>query len=82
MIKSHGKSRNDLLITRISLVLIRFRIVCRILNATVKDNILFGRIYDEKRFDLAIYASNMEDDLKILPGGILTEIGERGINLR
>ena len=52
-----------------------------IINATVKDNILFGKPYDEVRFNQAIYATCMEDDLKILPAGVMTEIGERGINL-
>jgi len=52
-----------------------------ILNANVQDNILFGKQYDEKKFAAALHAANLEDDIKILPGGILTEIGERGINL-
>jgi len=52
-----------------------------IVNATVKDNITFGREFDEDRFNKAIYASCMEDDLKILSDGVNTEIGERGINL-
>jgi ABC-type multidrug transport system fused ATPase/permease subunit len=52
-----------------------------IINATVKDNILFGLPYDEERFNRAIYAACMEDDITILEGGVNTEIGERGINL-
>jgi ATP-binding cassette subfamily C (CFTR/MRP) protein 1 len=52
-----------------------------IVNATVRDNILFGRPYDELRFNRAIHVAAMEDDLKILAGGLMTEIGERGINL-
>ncbi len=52
-----------------------------ILNATVEDNILFGAPKDEARFHDAIVAANLEDDFKVLPAGMLTEIGERGINL-
>lgn len=52
-----------------------------ILNATVEENILFGSAKDSKRFDLAVSASCLTDDLKIMPAGVLTEIGERGINL-
>ena len=52
-----------------------------ILNATLKDNVLFGQPYDEARFQAAIHAASLEDDVKVLPGGVLTEIGERGINL-
>ena len=35
-----------------------------------------GEPFDEARFDRAIHASSLEDDIKVLPGGILTEIGE------
>ena len=41
-----------------------------------QDNILFGQEYDEQRFDRTLHAANLEDDIKVLPGGILTEIGE------
>jgi len=52
-----------------------------IFNETMRENILFGRSYDEKLFDRAVHACAIEDDIRILPGGVLTEIGERGINL-
>eukprot|EP01035_Chromulina_nebulosa_P019561 gene19561-25461_t len=52
-----------------------------ILNATVKDNILFGKPYDEAKFNTALHAANLYDDIKVLQGGVNTEIGERGINL-
>jgi ABC-type multidrug transport system fused ATPase/permease subunit len=47
-----------------------------ILNTTVKENILFGLDYDEVRFDRTLHAASLEDDMKVLPGGVLTEIGE------
>lgn len=47
-----------------------------ILNATVEGNILFGAPKVQERFDLAIKAACLEDDLKILPAGINTEIGK------
>jgi ABC-type multidrug transport system fused ATPase/permease subunit len=47
-----------------------------ILNATVQDNILFGEAMDQDRFDAAIYAASLGDDLRVLPGGVLTEIGK------
>ena len=52
-----------------------------IFNDTVRENVLFGRAYEEKLFDRAVHSSSLEDDIRILPGGVLTEIGERGINL-
>ncbi len=50
-------------------------------NATVKQNILFGAVYDEARYRTAIRVSALERDLQILPDGDETEIGEKGINL-
>ncbi|KAG0365931.1 Canalicular multispecific organic anion transporter 2, partial [Mortierella sp. AD032] len=52
-----------------------------ILNATLRDNILFGLEYDQERYRRIIAASGLELDLAILPAGDQTEIGERGINL-
>lgn len=50
-------------------------------NATVLDNITFGKDLDEARFSQVVDACSLRHDLDILPGGRLTEIGERGINL-
>lgn len=40
-----------------------------------QENILFGEKYDEVRFSRAIKATNLEDDIRSLPAGLLTEIG-------
>ena len=50
-------------------------------NATLKNNILFGKPYDENRYQEIIDACALRPDLDILPGGDETEIGEKGINL-
>ncbi|KAL7855414.1 hypothetical protein AOLI_G00190180 [Acnodon oligacanthus] len=50
-------------------------------NATLKDNILFGSDLNEDRFQSVVKACALEQDLELLPGGVLTEIGEKGINL-
>lgn len=50
-------------------------------NTTVKENILFGQEFDEKKYNEVIYACSLESDLEILPAGDQTEIGERGITL-
>ncbi|KAG0344501.1 hypothetical protein BG004_004438 [Podila humilis] len=52
-----------------------------ILNASVRDNILFGKPYDSKTYKKILYACGLEPDLAMLPAGDATEIGERGINL-
>jgi ABC-type multidrug transport system fused ATPase/permease subunit len=50
-------------------------------NATVRDNILFGREYDEKLYNQVISACCLLPDLEIMAAGDKTEIGEKGINL-
>ncbi|KIJ49226.1 hypothetical protein M422DRAFT_225864 [Sphaerobolus stellatus SS14] len=52
-----------------------------IMNATLRDNILFGREADEEFFEDIIKACSLEHDLEMLPNAEMTEIGEKGINL-
>ncbi len=52
-----------------------------LLNASVRDNILFHSAFDERRYKDCLLHSCLFDDIKQFPGGDLTEIGERGINL-
>uniref|UniRef100_A0A673I3D3 Multidrug resistance-associated protein 1 n=1 Tax=Sinocyclocheilus rhinocerous TaxID=307959 RepID=A0A673I3D3_9TELE len=50
-------------------------------NATLKDNILFGRDAKDSWYQKVVEACALLPDLEILPGGDLTEIGEKGVNL-
>ncbi|KAE8988741.1 ABC transporter C family member 3, partial [Phytophthora fragariae] len=50
-------------------------------NATLRDNILFEQDYDAELYARVLDASQLAMDLKALPNGDATEIGERGINL-
>lgn len=52
-----------------------------VVNDTLRGNVLFGREYNEARYQHVIEACALIDDLAVLPAGDLTEIGERGINL-
>ncbi|KAF3325693.1 ABC transporter C family member 2-like protein [Carex littledalei] len=52
-----------------------------IFNATVRDNILFGSSFDPMKYEKAIEVTSLQHDLEQLPGGDLTEIGERGVNI-
>ncbi|KAF9132037.1 hypothetical protein BGW39_000895 [Mortierella sp. 14UC] len=52
-----------------------------ICNATVRDNIVFGKTFDQEKYDRILFASGLLPDLEILAAGDMTEIGERGINL-
>lgn len=50
-------------------------------SSTIRDNILFETPYDEARYNHILKICELETDLDILPGGDLTEIGEKGVNL-
>ncbi|XP_063222702.1 multidrug resistance-associated protein 1-like [Bacillus rossius redtenbacheri] len=50
-------------------------------NATLRDNIVFGRPLDHAFYQRVIDACSLRSDLAILPGGDQIEIGEKGINL-
>ncbi|CAH9141477.1 unnamed protein product [Cuscuta epithymum] len=52
-----------------------------IFNATVRDNILFGSRFSPARYAKAVDVTELQHDLELLPGGDLTEIGERGVNI-
>ncbi|EPB66448.1 hypothetical protein ANCCEY_14458, partial [Ancylostoma ceylanicum] len=46
-------------------------------NMTVRDNILFGKPFDKRRYNQVLNACALKPDLKILPSGDMTEIGEK-----
>ena len=50
-------------------------------NATVRDAILFGSKFDPKKYEQILDASQLRQDLRVLPDGDQTEIGDRGLNL-
>ncbi|RLN10087.1 hypothetical protein BBJ28_00018735 [Nothophytophthora sp. Chile5] len=50
-------------------------------NASVRENILFEQEFDAERYASVLEASQLAMDLRALPNGDATEIGERGINL-
>lgn len=52
-----------------------------IMNATFRDNILFGHEYDEDFYNKTIDACQLLTDLEILPDGHETLVGEKGISL-
>lgn len=52
-----------------------------LMNATLKQNITFVNQHDEERYQQVLDLVSLRQDLKELPLGDRTEIGERGINL-
>jgi ATP-binding cassette subfamily C (CFTR/MRP) protein 1 len=50
-------------------------------NASVRENIIFGKDFDQKWYDEVVDACALRADLDMLPAGDKTEIGERGITV-
>ena len=48
-----------------------------ILNSTLRNNILFGSPMNVFYYNKAIHACALDPDIEILPGGDMTEIGEK-----
>ncbi|XP_056410690.1 LOW QUALITY PROTEIN: ATP-binding cassette sub-family C member 10 [Hyla sarda] len=49
--------------------------------ATIRENILFGKEYDERLYRAVLEACALTQDLSILPAGDQTEVGENGVTL-
>lgn len=52
-----------------------------IFSASVKENILFGKPYDQEMYNFSLKSSCLEADLELLENGDETLVGERGITL-
>lgn len=52
-----------------------------VMNASVRENIVFGHRWDPQFYDKTIQACALSDDFASLPDGDQTEVGERGISL-
>ncbi|KAJ4370691.1 ATP-binding cassette transporter yor1 [Neocucurbitaria cava] len=50
-------------------------------NATVRENIIFGKEFKKKWYDQVVDACALRPDLDMLPHNDATEIGERGITV-
>ncbi|EYC14726.1 hypothetical protein Y032_0039g122 [Ancylostoma ceylanicum] len=50
-------------------------------NQTIRQNITFGKKFDEYFYNRVLDACALYPDLQMLPLGDMTEIGEKGINL-
>ncbi|KAI7822518.1 P-loop containing nucleoside triphosphate hydrolase protein [Gamsiella multidivaricata] len=50
-------------------------------NTTIRNNILFGREFDQERYDAVVEGCALLVDFEILESGDATEIGEQGITL-
>ena len=52
-----------------------------IMNASVRDNIIFGHRWDPQFYEYTTKACALLEDFQTLPDGDQTEVGERGISL-
>ncbi|XP_065867125.1 ABC transporter C family member 13 isoform X1 [Euphorbia lathyris] len=52
-----------------------------ILSGTIRDNILFGKNYESKRYSDTIRACALDVDISLMAGGDMAHIGEKGVNL-
>ncbi|CAK9681548.1 ABC transporter transmembrane region family protein [Candida parapsilosis] len=50
-------------------------------NNTIRENIVFGKPFDQEFYDKVIYSCALNIDLDTLEGGDHTEVGEKGITL-
>ncbi|KYR03153.1 ABC transporter C family protein [Tieghemostelium lacteum] len=50
-------------------------------NETLQNNVVFASQFNQEKYDKVVEACCLVPDIKILPGGNQTEIGEKGINL-
>ncbi|KAH9480765.1 ATP-binding cassette transporter abc4 [Psilocybe cubensis] len=50
-------------------------------NATIRENIVFGYAFDEKRYKKVLNQCALERDLELFDAGDETEVGERGLTL-
>ncbi|KAK2548536.1 ABC transporter C family member 3 [Acropora cervicornis] len=52
-----------------------------VFSGTLRENILFGRDFDKKKYDTIIQVCDLKTDLDCFPKGDLTEVGQRGVIL-
>jgi len=52
-----------------------------LINASVRDNILYGRPFDQEKFDHSLRIANADEFISMLPNGVDTLIGDRGVRL-
>ena len=51
-----------------------------IVNATIRDNVLFGADYEPGLYRQCLEGACLVQDLSLFPGGDSTEIGEKGVS--
>ena len=55
--------------------------LCSVAPATIKENVVFGRAWDEQWFSTVVGSVGLDTDLESMPMGLLTVVGDRGHTL-
>ena len=52
-----------------------------VFSGTVRENIVFGRPFNQHLYNQALEACDLQRDLRMLPGGDMTKVGQHGASL-
>lgn len=52
-----------------------------IFAGSVRENVLFGKAFDEERYKQVLHVCSLDKDIKLFPYGDETVVGERGVSL-
>jgi ABC-type bacteriocin/lantibiotic exporter with double-glycine peptidase domain len=55
--------------------------VNRLITSSIRDNILLGQPFKEKRYQKVLSACDLDVDVSMLPDGDLTQVGDGGMLL-
>lgn len=50
-------------------------------RGTIRDNIIFGKPFDDTKYNNILQACSLTEDICLLPAGDLTNVGEEGMTL-
>ena len=52
-----------------------------VFSGTIRENILFGKVYDQERFQAVVTVCALKKDLEMFPNGEMAIVGEKGVVL-
>ena len=65
----------------ISIAIVTLLRLHRLISSSIRDNVLIGQPYKEKRYRKVLSACDLDIDIAMLPAGDLTEVGDNGMML-
>lgn len=52
-----------------------------LISGTIKDNVVFGEIFNKQKFDDVMKSCCLDKDIKAMTAGIRTDVGDGGFSL-